>query len=110
MPPKEPLTPWIIFAQRFRAGRPTPKDLPEAQQILRDASGAWKALTEHEKQAFRDENAVLRAEYVKAREAYFETVDPAKLQLLNKRRKKAGKPRIKLPAPKERRPLTPFFR
>jgi hypothetical protein len=79
--------------------------------MVKESAVAWRALTEHEKQAFRDEHEELREDYVKRREAYWSSVDPAIVREINKQRKAKGIQRIRAKKPaEEKRPLTAYIR
>ncbi|EPQ51543.1 hypothetical protein GLOTRDRAFT_140950 [Gloeophyllum trabeum ATCC 11539] len=98
LPPKKPPPPYVIFYSRYLNGLPQPIRGPSAVlQAARTASGIWKEMSEHEKQAFSDEYRSLLPEYEKAREAYWTKVDPAVVRRINKEKAKDGKRRLRSP-------------
>ncbi|EKM53011.1 uncharacterized protein PHACADRAFT_259183 [Phanerochaete carnosa HHB-10118-sp] len=84
-PPKMPAGPWLLFWKRYMAGRGI-KSLDETHEVIKEASSTWRAMSEAEKQPFRDESAAARVEYAKRRNEYFTTVDRKILNELNRRR------------------------
>ncbi|THH01019.1 hypothetical protein EW026_g1596 [Hermanssonia centrifuga] len=114
MPPKQPLTAYFIFLDKFRAGK-LPSSLETAREATREAAAAWHALSDQERKVnrplpFIDEYDALWAEYRKRRQTYLDTVSPATLAEVNRRRMKAGKRLVIVRRKKQSsRPLSAFF-
>ncbi|PSR76396.1 hypothetical protein PHLCEN_2v8492 [Hermanssonia centrifuga] len=109
MPPKQPMTAYFIFLDKFRAGKP-PSSLETAREAAREAAAAWHALSDQERKPFIDEYDALWAEYRKRRQTYLDTVSPATLAEVNRRRMKTGKRLVIVRRKKQSsRPLSAFF-
>ncbi|KAL4266328.1 HMG box domain-containing protein [Pleurotus pulmonarius] len=104
---------FILFhKQRVMEGRSPSKSMDEAKQSARDSGNAWRALSEAEKEPFLKQAQVLREEYRKKREEYFENNDPKILKAINKKRVAKGHNKLRnhRPAGQEPRPLSAYFR
>ncbi|KAL0958854.1 hypothetical protein HGRIS_014173 [Hohenbuehelia grisea] len=112
---KPPLTPpgaYFLFYKRFLAGKPKASDLVTVQGYAKECGQIWKGLSEAEKKAFQDENALLKVEYRVRKEEYFKRISPEVIRALNKKRVAKGRRRIQAP-PKpleDRKPLNGFMR
>jgi hypothetical protein len=63
---KQPPSPGRLFCAKYRVGAAKPTLLPENQALRRGASSVWRVLSAHERAAFTDEVAALRAAYAPA--------------------------------------------
>ncbi|KZT21969.1 hypothetical protein NEOLEDRAFT_719650 [Neolentinus lepideus HHB14362 ss-1] len=72
-----------------------PRGRDEITQCAKDAGGAWKQMTELEKQPFFEESKAAFAQYSKDRSEYVANVDSSVLKRVNARRIKLGKPRVR---------------
>ncbi|KLO12299.1 hypothetical protein SCHPADRAFT_941304 [Schizopora paradoxa] len=100
-PPGTPLSSYTLFCTKYLRGAietmdPSQKSVENAQILVRDAAATWRGLSDHEKQAFRDEAAVLKEEYQKKRQQYNRTISSIALKTLNKQREKQGKKKIRV--------------
>ncbi|KAI6044562.1 hypothetical protein EDC04DRAFT_2889634 [Pisolithus marmoratus] len=82
---------------------------PNVVEITKRGGEAWASLTQAEKQPYYDEYEVLKAQHVKAREKYFNELDPSVLKAINKQRKARGKSKIR-GLPKQPPLLSPYMR
>ncbi|EIN05449.1 hypothetical protein PUNSTDRAFT_122362 [Punctularia strigosozonata HHB-11173 SS5] len=108
-PPKRPPSPFILFSLKYRAGMDLKGDRQKVIQSSKDAGAAWRALTEHEKQAFVDENQALQPAYREKLAEYTKNADITIIKALNKKRVEAGKPRIRIHKAHPK-PMTSFLR
>ncbi|KDQ51894.1 hypothetical protein JAAARDRAFT_210856 [Jaapia argillacea MUCL 33604] len=108
LPPKKPPGAYMLFGNRYRQGLDA-DTLKDVTKVSKGMAEAWHALSEADKKVYHDENVILRGEYLKARQAYFERIDPTIIQELNKRRKAKGQRRVINPI-KNSRPLTSYIR
>ncbi|KAL4080094.1 hypothetical protein V8B97DRAFT_2002566 [Scleroderma yunnanense] len=96
LPPKRPSTPFVLFFIKHTKDAATNgirKDEP-VTVLAKRAGEAWAAMTIAEKQPYFDEHETLKTQYEKAREQYFDNVDPEVLKAINKQRKARGLPRV----------------
>lgn len=63
--PKRPLTSYIKFSNEFRKSRPAIKNLPEAQQLVKEIAEAWKALPVEKKAEYQQQAAKEQLAYKK---------------------------------------------
>jgi len=102
-PPPPALTGYAIFCTKFlRAAHETTDDSQKtnehARALVKSAATTWNGMSEHEKQAFRDESDALKEDYRRRRQHYNETVNLTALRALNKKRKKMGKRKVRVPS------------
>ncbi|KAH7915549.1 hypothetical protein BJ138DRAFT_1176485 [Hygrophoropsis aurantiaca] len=111
-PPTRPTPPFIIFHNKFMAGKSEKsKSVEETQAISKDSASLWNTLTAEEKQPFYDEHAVLKIEYEKKRADYWQNTPKSVILAINKRRQHDGKNKIHRPgSTTDPKPLPPFFR
>ncbi|KAI6103156.1 high mobility group box domain-containing protein [Pisolithus croceorrhizus] len=111
LPPKRPTPPYFLFLAKFRKDIDSDGSLNESSvvEITKRGGEVWASLTQAEKQRYYDEYEVLRSQHIKAREKYFNELDPSVLKAINKQRKARGKPRIR-GLPRQPAPLTPYMR
>ncbi|KAI6026485.1 hypothetical protein BKA83DRAFT_9148 [Pisolithus microcarpus] len=104
LPPKRPTPPYFIFLSKFRKNTDSIGSLNESNvvEITRRCSEAWASLTQGRK-------AVLKSQHLKAKEKYFNELDPSILRAINKQRKARGKPKLR-GLPKQPALLTPYMR
>ncbi|KAL4063452.1 hypothetical protein J3A83DRAFT_4379488 [Scleroderma citrinum] len=111
LPPKRPSTPFVLFFIKHTKDAATNgirKDEP-VTVLAKRAGEAWAAMTIAEKQPYFDEHETLKTQYEKAREQYFDNVDPEVLKAINKQRKARGLPRVRGPT-KPTHLLSPYMR
>ncbi|KAI6032663.1 hypothetical protein F5J12DRAFT_180517 [Pisolithus orientalis] len=113
LPPKRPSPPYFIFLSKFRKDTLSKGSLSESEtnvvEMTKRGGEAWASLTQAEKQPYFDEYEVLKAQHAKAREKYFNELDPNVLRAINKQRKARGKPKLR-GLPKQPALLTPYMR
>ncbi|KAI0916548.1 hypothetical protein AcW1_010112 [Taiwanofungus camphoratus] len=113
LPPKRPASAWILYHQEYIKSRGRPKSPDELQSLAKEASVGWKALSDQEKQKYRDESESRLSAYHSSLEEYVKKVDPSIFKAINIQRKAKGQRRINTPAavtskiPK--RPLSPYI-
>ncbi|KAI6000838.1 high mobility group box domain-containing protein [Pisolithus albus] len=111
LPPKRPTPPYFLFLSKFRKDIDSVGSLNENNvvEITKRCSEAWASMTQAEKQPYYDEYEVQKSQHVKAKEKYFNELDPNVLKAINKQRKAQGKSKLR-GLPKQPAVLTPYMR
>jgi len=107
-PPKPPSNSFGLWFSEWSRSQPKIEGRPNAHSRLKEGTLLWKAVSDHEKEQYRERANGLRAEYKKHLEEWRGTVDPTVLKEMNRRRVANGKTRIR--APPTGRPLTGYTR
>ncbi|TFK47322.1 hypothetical protein OE88DRAFT_1666040 [Heliocybe sulcata] len=94
LPPKGAGTPYIYFVKKYIAGVQRPLTMEATREHAKAAGATWMAMTEEEKQPFREEHRVAAEQQKKALAQWKENVDPAIVRRINKHRTKLGKPKV----------------
>ncbi|KAF8632669.1 hypothetical protein AX17_004801 [Amanita inopinata Kibby_2008] len=108
-PPRPPGGPYVRFCVDFGSKLPKMTSVSEATARAKECSAAWRALSETEKERYRETHRVARQEYLKERQKYFDNVDDKVLKELNRRLLAKGKRRIRKPSREDKAPPTSFF-
>ncbi|TFK47295.1 hypothetical protein OE88DRAFT_1705939 [Heliocybe sulcata] len=95
LPPKGPGAPYVYFFKKYLAGVQRPLTRVAVLGHARAAGAMWKAMTEQEKHPFYEEQRIVAEEQGKARAEWKETVDPAVVKRINRRRAELGKGKVR---------------
>ncbi|KAG6336221.1 hypothetical protein ID866_2872 [Astraeus odoratus] len=115
LPPKRPASPYLIFYAKYRDeltkkhGNDVEK-IGNAVTLAKRAGEAWTSMAQEDKQSYYNEYEVMKTQYEKNREKYFNEVDPNVLKEINKNRKSRGMSKLRNPNQTATKPLTPFMR
>ncbi|KAI0288317.1 hypothetical protein BC826DRAFT_1039132 [Russula brevipes] len=80
-----------LWFSEWSRSQPKIEGRPNAHSRLKEGSLLWKAVSDHEKEQYRERANGLRAEYKKHLEEWRGTVDPTILKEMNRRRVANGK-------------------
>jgi hypothetical protein len=108
-PPKRPLSAFLRFMVKYRAGAAPVTTAADVQEQAKAGGAVWRAMSAHEQQAFKDEYTDALPAYAAAFAAWSAGVDPAKLRVLNAKRRARGKSAVRR-ARGAGHPATPYMR
>lgn len=107
-PPKNPGSHYTVWMSDWIRTQPKVDSLPAAQNLVREGAQAWHNVSEDDKQKYREKFEDIKAEYLQRVQKWRETIKPAVLREMNRRRAEKGLSRIR--GRPTGRPAPSFFR